>query len=181
MRARRRFGKGETMQQKYLGIVILVSTAFIALSTPAGTQVIVSGNDEKILWNDAGQPVFLPPGKDSISFIDIGDRENSKILTSIALENSIFGPPTNLAIAPNAELALVANSMTQTKDGEKWKPVPDNKIYIFDLKANPPKQIGTVEVGKQPSGLDINKKGDLALVTNPPTIQSAFLVSPAKT
>src|SRR5215813_3471005 len=166
MRARRRYREGETMRQRHLGIAILVSTAFIALSTPAGTQVIVSGNDEKVLWDDAGQPVFLPPGKDTISFIDIADRENPKILTSIALENSIFGPPVNLAISPNAELALVANSMTQTKDGEKWKPVPDNKVYIFDLKANPPKQIGTVEVGKQPSGLDISKKGDLALVTN---------------
>ena len=165
MRVKRLQG-GETMQQRHLGIAALVSTAFIALSTPAGTQVIVSGNDEKILWNDAGQPVFLPPGNDTISFIDIADRENPKILTSIALENSIFGPPTNLAITPNAELALVANSMTQSKDGEKWKPVPDNKVYIFDLKANPPKQIGTVEVGKQPSGLDISKKGDLALVTN---------------
>jgi hypothetical protein len=41
--------------------------------------------------------------------------------------------------------------------------VPDNKVYIFDLKANPPKQIGAVGVGKQPSGLDIRKKGDLAL------------------
>jgi DNA-binding beta-propeller fold protein YncE len=61
---------------------------------------------------------------------------------------------------------LAANSVTQTKDGDKWKPVPDNKVYIFDLKANPPKQIGTVEVGKQPSGLDISKTGDLALVTN---------------
>ena len=166
MRARRRYREGETMRQRHLGIAILVSTAFIALSTPAGTQVIVSGNDEKVLWDDAGQPVFLPPGKDTISFIDIADRENPKILTSIALENSILGPPVNLAITPNAELALVANSMTQTKDGEKWKPVPDNKVYIFDLKANPPKQIGTVEVGKQPSGLDISKKGDLALVTN---------------
>src|SRR5258708_36391376 len=156
------------MQQRNLGIAILVSTAFIALSTPAGTQVILSGNDEKVLWDDAGQPVFLTPGKDTISFIDIADRENPKILTSIALENSIFGPPTNLAITPNAELALVANSMTQTKDGEKWKPVPDNKVYIFDLKANPPKQVGTVELGKQPSGLDISKKGDLALGTNRP-------------
>ena len=117
-------------------------------------------------WNDAGQPVFLPPGKDTISFIDIRDRENPKVLTSIALENSIFGPPTNLAVSPNGEIALVANSMTQIKDGEKWKPVPDNKVYIFDLKANPPQHIGTVEVGKQPSGLDISKKGDLALVTN---------------
>ena len=40
------------------------------------------------------------------------------------------------------------------------------RLVIFDLKANPPKHIGTVEVGKQPSGLDISKKGDLALVTN---------------
>jgi len=54
----------------------------------------VSGNDEKVLWDDAGQPVQLPPGKDTISFIDIGNRENPKILTRIALENSIFGPPT---------------------------------------------------------------------------------------
>jgi len=165
MCAQRRYREGETMRQRHLSIAILVSTAFVALSTPAGTQVIVAGNDEKVLWDDAGQPVFLPPGKDTISFIDIADRENPKILTSIALENSIFGPPVNLAITPNAELALVANSITQTKDGEKWKPVPDNKVYIFDLRANPPKQIGTVEVGKQPSGLDISKKGDLALVT----------------
>ena len=154
------------MQLRHLWIVVLASTAFIALSTTARTEVIVSGNDEKVLWDDAGQAVFLPPGKDTISFIDIADRDNPKILTSIALENSIFGPPTNLAITPNGDLALVANSVTQTKDGDKWKPVPDNKVYIFDLKENPPKQIGTVEVGKQPSGLDISKKGDLALVTN---------------
>ena len=154
------------MQLRHLWIVVLASTAFIALSTTARTEVIVSGNDEKVLWDDAGQAVFLPPGKDTISFIDIADRENPKISTSIALENSIFGPPTNLAITPNGDLALVANSVTQTKDGDKWKPVPDNKVYIFDLKENPPKQIGTVEVGKQPSGLDISKTGDLALVTN---------------
>jgi DNA-binding beta-propeller fold protein YncE len=154
------------MKQSHLGIPALVSTVFLALSTGAGAQIIVSGNDEKVVWDDAGQPVFSAPGKDTISFIDITDRENPKILTSIALENSIFGPPTNLAVTPNGELALVANSVTQIRDGEKWKPVPDNKVYIIDLKASPPKQIGTVEVGKQPSGLDISKKGDLALVTN---------------
>src|SRR5262249_46593886 len=35
-----------------------------------------------------------------------------------------------------------------------------------DSVANSPKLAGTVTVGKQPSGLDISKKGDLALVTN---------------
>jgi hypothetical protein len=109
------------MQQRHLTSAVLASAVFFALSTTAGSQLIVSGNDEKVLWDDVGQAVFSPPGKDTISFIDIGDRENPKILTSIALENSIFGPPTNLAISPNGEIALVANSVTQTKDGEKWR------------------------------------------------------------
>jgi DNA-binding beta-propeller fold protein YncE len=154
------------MRQRRLIIAGFATAAILAVPTTGGTQVIVSGNVEKVVWNDAGQAVFLPPGKDTVSFIDITERESPKILTSIVLENSIFGPPTNAAVSPNGEIALVANSVTQTKDGEKWKPVPDNKVYIFDLKANPPKHIGTVEVGKQPSGLDISKKGDLALVTN---------------
>src|SRR5215475_12454810 len=154
------------MKKKRLSIAMLASAAFLVLPMPAGAQILVSGNDEKVLWDDAGKAIFMPPGKDTISFIDIGNRENPKILTNVTLDNSIFGPPTNVAISPNGEIALVANSVTQTKDGEKWKPVPDNKVYIFDLKATPPKQIGTVEVGKQPSGLDISKKGDLALVTN---------------
>ena len=154
------------MNDRHLNIAVLASAVFLALPMTAGAQILVSGNDEKVLWDDAGKAIFLPPGKDTISFIDIGDRENPKILTSVALENSIFGPPTNLAVHPSGEIALVANSMTQTKDGEAWKPVPDNKVYIFDLTQTPPKQIGTVEVGKQPSGLDISKKGDLALVTN---------------
>src|SRR5437773_9317907 len=50
--------------------------------------------------------------------------------------------------------------------GQRLKPTPDNKLYVIDLKASPPKHIGTVEIGKQPSGLSINSRGDLALVAN---------------
>jgi DNA-binding beta-propeller fold protein YncE len=46
------------------------------------------------------------------------------------------------------------------------KPVPDNKIYIIDLKANPAKLINTIEGPKQPSGLSISPASDLALVAN---------------
>jgi len=154
------------MKKRHLSIAMLAGAVFLVLPMTAGAQILVSGNDEKVLWDDAGKAIFMPPGKDTISFIDIGNRENPKILTNVALENSIFGPPTNLAVHPSGEIALVANSVTQIKDGESWKPTPDNKVYIFDLTHTPPKQIGTVEVGKQPSGLDISKKGDLALVTN---------------
>jgi DNA-binding beta-propeller fold protein YncE len=63
-------------------------------------------------------------------------------------------------------LALVANSLEWVKDGDGWKGTPDNKIYVIDLTASPPTQLGTVEAGKQPSGMAINKAGTLALVAN---------------
>ncbi len=52
------------------------------------------------------------------------------------------------------------------QDGEAWKPVPNTKTYVIDLTANPPRQLATIEGGKQPSGLAINRKGDLALIAN---------------
>src|SRR4029453_2998449 len=110
----------ETMK-RHLSIAMLASAGFLVLTMTAGAQILVSGNDEKVLWDDAGKAIFMAPGKDTISFIDIGNRENPKILTNVALENSIFGPPTNVAVHPNGEIAMVANSVTQTKDGENWK------------------------------------------------------------
>ena len=44
--------------------------------------------------------------------------------------------------------------------------MPDNKIYVLDMTASPPVQIATVEAGKQPSGMAINRAGTLALVAN---------------
>ena len=152
------------MKANYVFAAALLAAAGFVAS--AGAQILVSGNDEKVWWDDAGKTLARAPGKDTISFIDIADRENPKIIASLQLENSIFGPPVNLAVHPSGKLALVANSVHQTKDGDAWKPVPDNKIYVFDLEANPPKEIGTVEVGKQPSGLSISKKGDIAIIAN---------------
>jgi DNA-binding beta-propeller fold protein YncE len=63
-------------------------------------------------------------------------------------------------------VALVANSLDWVKDGDGWKGVPDNKIYVIDLTASPPVQIATVEAGKQASGMAINRAGTLALVAN---------------
>jgi DNA-binding beta-propeller fold protein YncE len=52
------------------------------------------------------------------------------------------------------------------KDGDTLKQVPDNKIFVIDLKANPPKLAATVTGGKQPSGLSFSPDGKMALVAN---------------
>ena len=84
------------------------------------------------------------------------------MIANLPLKNSVVGPPVNLAIDPTNSIALVADSIDVTQDGDNLKMGPDNKIYVIDLKANPPKLISTVIVGKQPSGLSFNSAGNLA-------------------
>jgi DNA-binding beta-propeller fold protein YncE len=130
-------------------------------------ELMLSANDQKVTWDDAGKVVASAPGQDTVSIIDIGtDPDNPKIVVDLPLMNSIFGPPTNLAITPDGKLALVANSMRWVQDGAAWKPQPDNKVHVIDLEASPAAPIATVEVGDQPSGMAISKAGDLALIAN---------------
>jgi DNA-binding beta-propeller fold protein YncE len=106
------------------------------------------------------------PGKDTLSIIDISKPDVPKITATILLINSVQGPPTNLAVSPSGEIALVANSVEPVVQGWGHRLEPDNKVFLIDLKANPPNVIGTITVGKQPSGMAISPKGDLALVAN---------------
>ena len=130
-------------------------------------EYMIVGIDNKVGWDDAGKQQLLPPGKDAVTIVDIGsDPASPKIVANLPLMNSIFGPPTNLSITPNGQLALVANSMDWQADGAGWKAVPDTKLYVIDLTTSPPKLIDTVAVGKQPSGMSINKAGNLALIAN---------------
>ena len=80
---------------------VLLVAAMVALPAAAAAQLMIIGNDEKIGWNDAGAVVFGPPGKDSVLVVDIATPESPRIVASLPLMNSIFGPPTNLAITPD--------------------------------------------------------------------------------
>ncbi len=77
--------------------------------------------------------------KISVVILDLADPENPKTVANLPLKNSIVGPPVNLAIDPTNSIALVADSVDVAKDGDALKLAPDNKIYVIDLKANPPK------------------------------------------
>jgi DNA-binding beta-propeller fold protein YncE len=146
--------------------------AFLALGllgcglTPAFGQTLIVGNDEKQGVDQNFKPILREPGHDTLSIIDISQPETPRITATIPLVNSVVGPPTNLAITPSGDIALVANSLAPVVQGWGRRLEPDDKVFVVDLKASPPKIVGTVTVGKQPSGLAINSKGDLALVAN---------------
>src|SRR2546421_3221450 len=135
-------------------------------SRMAAAQILIVGNDEKQGWNENTKPIFREPGKDTLTVIDISKPDTPQIASSIPLMNSVVGPPTNLAVAPSGDIALVANSLEPVVQGWGHRLEPDNKVFLVDLKANPPAVTGTITVGKQPSGMAISPKGDLALVAN---------------
>ena len=145
---------------------VLAGGLSVSVVTQAFGQVLIVGNDEKQGWDENAKPIFKEPGHDTLSVIDISKPEAPHITATIPLINSIVGPPTNLAIHPSGEIALIANSLEPITQGWAHRLDPDNKVFLIDLKATPPKVIGTITVGKQPSGMAISPKGDLALVTN---------------
>src|SRR5712692_2202874 len=147
-----------------LGVAILLCGSSLNLAYAKPFMIV--GSDEKVWWDDDGKPVLSAPGKDTVLILDLANPESPKIVANLPLKNSIVGPPVNLAIDPTNSIALVADSIDVTKDGDALKMNPDNKVYVIDLKANPPKLTDTVTVGKQPSGLSFNPAGNLALVTN---------------
>jgi DNA-binding beta-propeller fold protein YncE len=136
-------------------------------ATPAfaGVHDILIGLDEKITLDGNGQ-VYSAPGHDAVLVVDISKPGEPHIRASLPLMNSLLGPPTNLQITPDGKLGLVANSVVMNQVGGAWKPAPDNRVFVIDLDASPPKLIDTVTVGRQPSGMSISRNGDLALIAN---------------
>jgi len=149
-----------------LALAVLAGCTSLTPTVPQ-RQLMLVANDEKQSWSDAGAVILGPMGRDTVQVLDIGtDPLAPKLVGTLQLDNTIAGPPVNLAITPGETLALVANSLNVIEENGVRKQVPDNRLFVIDLTTTPPKLIDTLMVGKQPSGLSINRAGDLALVAN---------------
>lgn len=135
------------------------------LSAAAGPNDILIGLDQKVVYGPEGSANGAP-GKDEILIMDVSTPAKPVIRARLPMMNSLQGPPTNLQITPDGKLGLVANSVIHTPDVNGYKVSPDERLFVIDLTATPPKLTDTLTVGKQPSGLAISRKGDLALVAN---------------
>ena len=155
------------MKPRQICLPLALAAAVLASGQQARASAtdILIGLDSKVAYDQNGQK-FVQPGDDAVLVMDVADPAHPRIRASLKLTNSLLGPPTNLQITPNGRLGLVANSVNSVQDGEAWKPAPDDKLYVIDLDASPPKLIDTVTVGKQPSGIAISRKGDLVLTAN---------------
>ncbi len=98
----------------------------------ASATDILIGLDSKVAYDQTGQK-FVQPGDDTVLAMDVADLAHPRIRASLKLTNSLLGTPTNLRITPDGRLGLVANSVSSVRDGEAWKPAPDDKLYVIDL------------------------------------------------
>ena len=144
---------------------IVLAAVIAAAPAHAATTDLLVGIDSKITYTEAGQ-TNVQPGTDQLLILDASNPGLPKIRATLDLPNSLLGPPTNLQITPNGRLGLLADSVIHTADGAGWKVTPDDKLFVVDLDAKPPKLIDTVTVGKQPSGLAISHDGKLVLIAN---------------
>lgn len=139
----------------------------IMLSSMANAEMLAVGIDRKFVYDAAGQRGALEPGHDEVVFFDLADPAKPSLIGSVPVENSIVGPPTNLAITPDEKIALIANALHSVKaDNGGWKLVAADEVFVVDVGQHPPKLIKTLKVGSQPSGISIDRAGKLALVAN---------------
>lgn len=130
------------------------------------THYLLVGLDGKVDWVD-GRMCCLPPGSDKLLVLDVGvDPRCPREVARLSLSNSVFGPPTNLAVTPDQRLALVADSMEWRREGDNWKPSAGRCLHVLNMTTTPPRVQQTLAIGLQPSGLAINRSGTLSLVAN---------------
>ena len=141
-------------------------TLALAVQFPSTSlaQVVIAGNDNKALVVD-GKLQIDPQGVQSVSVIDIGP-DGPTLRATVEVPNSIFGPPTNLAVTADNRLALVAEAVMIDPDASPTKFMPSDKLHVIDLELDPPQIIDTLTVGSQPSGMSISPDGRMAIIAN---------------
>lgn len=130
----------------------------------AQAQIMLSGNENKIDLN-SGAPAAVPnAAPDSITKLDFSVFP-PKVAHFIDIPNTVIGPPSNIAITPDGNIALIANSLKI--DMEQENPlVPETYVHVMDISSAKAKIVSKVQTDKQPSGISITPNGKLALVAN---------------
>lgn len=145
-------------------LVLAMVFMLLAVAATANAQIAVSANDNKVV-NINGKVTAVPnPAPDTVAIIDLKSSP-PRLIAEVQAAVSVVGPPVSVALTPDEGLALVT-AADKIDPADPTKRVPHNRLTVIDLKASPPKVIATLEIGKQPSGVSINRQGTLALVSN---------------
>lgn len=144
--------------------VALAVVLWIVPPCAQGASWVISGNETKIDLTGGAPRRVAADGPDSLTLMDFSAFP-PRVTHVLEVPNSVIGPPSNVAITPDGTLALVANSIRLDPSGAtNW--VPESHVTVLDLRQDPPRIVGRVGTGAQPSGISITRDGRAALVAN---------------
>ena len=149
---------------KSLGLAAAV-LAVASINVPAAHgQLLLSTNDNKVELVNGVTRVATNPPPDTLTVFDTKSWPPS-VVAELDVPGSVVGPPFSVAVAPDESIALVtANEKLDPSDPTKR--IANNTMSVVDLKATPPRIVATLETGRAPAGVSINRAGTLALVAN---------------
>jgi len=137
----------------------------VSINVPAAhAQLLLSTNDNKVELVNGTATVVKSPRPDTLTVIDTKSWP-PKVVAELDVPGSVVGPPFSVAVAPDESIALVtANEKLDPSDATKR--IANNTMSVVDLTATPPRIVATLETGRAPAGVSINRAGTLALVAN---------------
>jgi DNA-binding beta-propeller fold protein YncE len=145
-------------------IALSLALVVVGVAAPAGAQIAVSGNDNKVQLVNGVVTVVQNPPADTVSVIDL-KASPPRVIGEVPAPVSVVGPPLSVAVTPDESLAIVTAS-NKVDPADPKKQAPNNQVSVIDIKANPPRVLATLEAGKGAAGVSINRAGTLALVSN---------------
>jgi DNA-binding beta-propeller fold protein YncE len=149
--------------------MLMRGTALAALLTlpvfgNANAQIAVSANDNKIALVNGANTVPANPPPDTVTILDIGVSP-PKVLGEVQAPSSVVGVPQSVAVSKDESIAIVTSAF-KLDPADPKKTIPDDRVSVIDLKANPPAVIATLQAGPGVTGVSISPDGKLALTAN---------------
>ncbi|HKU64362.1 MAG TPA: hypothetical protein VJQ06_04835 [Rhizomicrobium sp.] len=139
----------------------LLAAALILLPFAAQAEIAISSNDGKQLRPGDGLP--MKPTPDSVSVIAFSSSSPPKVIGQIAVCGTLSGPPVAVAVAPDYSFVLA--SCAQKIDSDN-KLSPEDIVSVIGLDdPTHPKLLQTAHAGLGATGIFLNKKATIALVT----------------
>ncbi len=144
---------------------LLAGAALLALAAvPAQAQLVASANDAKARLINGMTVIAASPPADTVTVFDFSATPPRQV-AEVEAPVSVVGPPSSITLTPDERLVLVtANQRIDPANDSRT--VPHNVLSVIDLRATPPAVVQTLETGRGPAGIAVNRAGTLALVAN---------------
>jgi hypothetical protein len=140
---------------------LFLATALVLAPVAAFADLAISVNDGKQLRAGDGLP--MKPTPDSLSVISFSSSSPPKLIGQIGVCGTMIGPPTAVAVAPDYSFALAS---CPQKIGADHKLSPEDVVSVVGLDdPTHPKLLQTVHAGMGATGIFLNRKASIALIT----------------